>query len=554
MWLPDRSRRLRLPFLLPGEILALFRALTCLLLLLASVTGQQLLWRIPGANYVGIQWCEAFSDFDLDGCNDVFAIRDVAPPTLRQNLDYLILSGRDGSVLHRASHPYGYELSHVAGDFDGDGFDEYFWSTPGGFHLYSPRRNAEILTFVPSGVSPAVGGGDFAQGEGLEPKIDLDGDGRSDLLAATIRVGNSNLYAYNHLGQLRYIIPAYAHGWVIRSIANVGDRDGDGGEDFLVGTHGGANLEGGVFLFSGRTGTLIRFHPGLQAYDFLGGWVGPAGDMDGDGVPDLIASNPLGFNGNVTVAWSGATGAVIRVWRDPAYLTGLPASAQYDADVDGVPDVLLQCANCQFVPFLRGAIQVASGRDGSILQEAHETSYVSGYYGNYVAALGPQPGNPHPVYASTNYDYSQNAGTITAYRSEPTRTSLSGTGCATNGSAMVPGFRTTPTGSRLQIANAPPGALAWCILGFGASTSTAGLPLPVALDPYGFPGCTLNVPLDFVGATSTGTAGIDRGYAAFDLPVSPASAGGTQFAVQWLVLDPTAGFEAWSSRRDFWLQ
>jgi hypothetical protein len=178
------------------------------------------------------------------------------------------------------------------------------------------------------------------------------------------------------------------------------------------------------------------------------------------------------------------------------------------------------------------------------------------YYGDYVADLGVQAGNPHPVYAvdCLYCTPGSSAFTLQVWRSEPARSTLSGSGCATSGNPLVPGLRKTATGSRLQLAGAPPGALAWCILGDGTATTTSGLPLPVALDPYGFQGCSLNVPLDFVGATITGTSGIDRGYAAFDLPVPLAATGGRRCAAQWLVLDPATGFESWTMRRDFWLR
>jgi hypothetical protein len=60
--------------------------------------------------------------------------------------------------------------------------------------------------------------------------------------------------------------------------------------------------------------------------------------------------------------------------------------------------------------------------------------------------------------------------------------------------------------------------------------------------------------MDAVGTTVTGTTGIDRGYAFFDLPRRLAATAGQRFAVQWLVLDPATGFEAWTKRRDFWVQ
>ncbi len=510
--------------------------------------GQQMIWEIPAAAYSGYNACSAFGDHDRDGYRDLLAYRSAGQGPVTQ-ISVCILSGRDGSQLHQHMLFWGIDNPQWAGDFDSDGYDEYTWSSSFVIHVYSPRRGIELFNLLPPG--PGMFG--FAK----EPRIDLDGDGLSDLLAATARSFDSSLYAYDHLGALRYVIPASVHGWVIQSIANVGDRDGDGGEDFLVGAIGGARAEGGAFLYSGRTGTLLRFHPGLQAYDLLGGTVALAGDLDLDGVADYLASNAdsVASQRQVAVAWSGADGSIIRVWQDPNFQLGSPVSAKFDADLDGIPDVLFACPGCQPEQYVWGAVQVISSRDGAILHHTQQSRFpVQGDYGLFVAELGVQPGSPHPVHALTFLDYGQGAGTIQAWRSEPRRSTLSGSACANLGTAMVPGFRSTPTGSRLQIANAPPGALAWCILGDGVATTTGGLSLPIGLDGFGFPGCSLLVPMDFVGAKTTGVSGIDRGYAAFDLPVLPATIGGRRFAVQWLVLDPATGLDVWTARRDFWLR
>lgn len=507
--------------------------------------GQQLLWQISAANNSGYTACWPFGDYDRDGYRDLLAYQSIGLSPLTQ-VNVCILSGRNGASLH--VHPlfWGIDNPQWAGDFDGDGYDEYTWSSSFVIHVYSAHRALELFSLP----APSPGMFGFAK----EPRIDLDGDGRSDILSATVRSFDSSLYAYDHLGSLRYVIPASVHGWVIQSIVNVGDRDGDGGEDFLVGALGGVMAEGGAFLYSGRTGTLLRYHPGLQAYDALGGYVAAAGDLDLDGVPDYLASSAASFVSlrQVTVAWSGADGSVLRVWQDPTFNLGFAVHALHDADLDGVPDVLFACGGCQPEPFVWGAVQVVSSRDGFLLGETHAT--LANEYGQLVADLGVQPGNPHPVHVLTYMDVVQNGGTIQAWRSEPRRSTLSGSACANLGSAMIPGFRATPTGSRLQIANAPPGALAWCILGDGVATTTGGLPLPIGLDGFGFPGCSLLVPMDFVGAKTTGVSGIDRGYAAFDLPVLPATTGGRRFAVQWLVLDPVTGLEVWTARRDFWLR
>lgn len=519
-----------------------------------SAVGQELLWRIPAVGGAGYAIADALPDFDGDGADDLVAFSSTNYAQSGSQWGIAILSGRTGTLLHSIPPSPGYMGAAGGGDFDGDGYPECVFALGYRIHVYSPRRGLTLHSVPPATQIPAPGFGLF--GIAWEAHIDLDGDGLGDLLGATVNPRDSALHAYDHTGALRYSIEAWGHGWLIESVANIGDRDGDGGEDFLVGARGGPQAEGGVFLFSGRTGAQLRGHLGLQPFDLIGGAVGPAGDMDLDGVADYFASSSPSFYSRrqVTVVWSGATGAVIRTWVDPNFLLGMGVTARHDADLDGVPDVLFACPACSMEPFNYGAVMMSSSRDGAFIQETHSARGID--YSRNVADLGIQPGNPHPVYAVDYVDSSPTsyAFTLEVWRSQPVRSSLSGVGCGTTGNTLIPGLRKTNTGSRLQIAGAPPGALACCILGDGAATTASGLPLPVALDPYGCTGCSLNVPLDFVDATLTGTTGLDRGYAAFDLPVAMAATGGRRFAVQWRVLDPATGFESWTVRRDFWLR
>jgi hypothetical protein len=103
------------------------------------------------------------------------------------------------------------------------------------------------------------------------------------------------------------------------------------------------------------------------------------------------------------------------------------------------------------------------------------------------------------------------------------------------------GAREATTGARITIAKAPPGALGLLCLALLPQTSYAGLPLPISLAPLGLPGCKLHVGPDAHYLRLLGTTGIDRGYAAADLPFHlTASALGTSIAAQWLVFDPVS--------------
>ncbi len=126
------------------------------------------------------------------------------------------------------------------------------------------------------------------------------------------------------------------------AVAGAGDVDGDGLGDIIVGAPdhdvAGRVKAGAAYVYSGATGALLHTFRGLQAYDFLGQSVAGAGDVDGDGFDDLIVGAPYGdWRGvrDVGNVWiySGATGAVIRLYR------GLQAGNTLGVCVAGLGDV-----------------------------------------------------------------------------------------------------------------------------------------------------------------------------------------------------------------------
>src|SRR5262249_10548478 len=82
-------------------------------------------------------------------------------------------------------------------------------------------------------------------------------------------------------------------GWIAR---NIGDVDGDGVNDAVVSapTHGAdATHAGRIYVYSGKSGRLLWTADGAPG-DELGTGVEAAGDTDGDGIPDVVASGPSG--------------------------------------------------------------------------------------------------------------------------------------------------------------------------------------------------------------------------------------------------------------------
>jgi len=162
------------------------------------------------------------------------------------------------------------------------------------------------------------------------------------------------------------------------AVAGLGDINGDGFADMLVGAPGrdipdedGVRHVGLCYIFSGKTGQAIRTvnHPdfgGAEAGALFGSSVANAGDVDGDGVTDMIIGAP--GEGHVFV-FSGASGTqiydMISPVADPIPSFGFAVDGGKDFDGDGKPDFVI---GAPLSKNMRGAAYTFNGNTGQLLR------------------------------------------------------------------------------------------------------------------------------------------------------------------------------------------
>ena len=160
------------------------------------------------------------------------------------------------------------------------------------------------------------------------------------------------------------------------AVAGVGDINQDGLADFMVGAprHDGVGTDSGqVRVFSGADGSVIYTFDGLAAGDRFGHSVAGAGDVNQDGIPDLVVGAPFhdsgGPNSGRVQVFSGADGSLLYTFDGDSTndQMGTDVAAAGDVNQDGFGDIIVGMPDDDNNGVRSGAARVFSGIDGSTL-------------------------------------------------------------------------------------------------------------------------------------------------------------------------------------------
>ena len=195
-------------------------------------------------------------------------------------------------------------------------------------------------------------------------------------------------------------------------VAFIGDVDGDGAKDFAVSSSAfdGSNGadSGRVKLFSGRTQTLLWTVDGAAAGQRFGAGLAAAGDVDLDGVGDVLVGSPkcgIFCTGGFVQVLSGVSGAALMTIPAPPTdrSFGSAVAGGHDLTGDGRPDFIVGAP--AFASGGHGTIRVYDGASGT-LHRTHDPSY--GFYNLFgwaVEFVGDVNGDALAEYAfSSTYE------------------------------------------------------------------------------------------------------------------------------------------------------